>query len=144
MSVLRAPHSRRPARGTGVPPVITGLAGFDAFRPENSSAALDVSGLRDGTPVPRTLGGVAYLEPRRPDPDLFPDGMLELRPGNAFPVETGNAGRKTLTLVSVDETTDPDNPAVTFALEGSSEVKRLRLFEEPAASASPSRPQDNC
>lgn len=79
------------------------------------------------------LGGVAYVEPKKPDPELFPNGILEMTPGATLELPVGKGGeRKRLTLRTVDEQSNPDNPSATFELEGTSELKVLRMFEDPA------------
>lgn len=77
------------------------------------------------------MDGIVMLELRKPDP-AFPNNMVEMKVGDSVAVDVGRGEKKTLTLKSIDEKTDPYNPAATFTLEGTDQLKVFRMFEDMA------------
>lgn len=81
--------------------------------------------------ITSVMDGIVIVEPKKPDPRLFPDGLREMRVGDTLAVDVGKGEMKTLTLKQADDKTNPDNPSAVFALEGSTELKVLRMFDDP-------------
>ncbi len=89
-----------------------------------ATANLKVTGIMDN---------VAYVEPKKPDPEVFPDGVREMKAGDTLMMPVGKSGEKRqLTLKTLDEITNPDNPSATWQLDGTTEEKVLRMFDDPA------------
>ena len=81
--------------------------------------------------VTSVMDDIAILEPVKPDPRLFPDGLREVRVGDTLVVDVGKGEMKTLTIKQIDDKTNPDNPYIVVTLEGSTELKVLRMFDDP-------------
>jgi hypothetical protein len=76
------------------------------------------------------MDGVIILEDPEKSRNGAPDAILEWKVGEVRQLDSGRGETRAVKLEKVDETTDPSNPTATFSMEGTTEKKVLKMFEQ--------------
>lgn len=77
------------------------------------------------------MDGVIILEDPEKARNGAPDAIVEWKAGEVRQLDSGRGETRAVKLEKVDETTDPSNPQAVFSMEGTTEKKTLRMFEQP-------------
>jgi hypothetical protein len=76
------------------------------------------------------MDGVVMLEDPEKSKTGAPDALIEWKPGEVRQMDSGRGETRPVKLEKVDEVTDPSNPTATFSMEGTTEKKVLKMFEQ--------------